>query len=155
MNHMRRVIVGVFLAAGLVFDCAWAVDVSAQTRSLEALSEQWFCENRLHGELFLRTELFFGLSRASGPDVTEEEFQQFVDTEVTPRFPDGLTLLNAKGQFKNSTGIIIQEGSKVLILLYPFSQKSNKAIEQIRNAYKGAFQQETILRVDEIMCVSF
>jgi Protein of unknown function (DUF3574) len=107
------------------------------------------------GELFSRTELFFGLSRSNGPDVTEEEFQHFVDTEVTPRFPDGLTLLTGTGQFKDSTGTIIQEGSKLLILLYPFNQKSNRAVEQIREAYKDTFQQESVLRVDEQSCVSF
>jgi hypothetical protein len=87
--------------------------------------------------------------------VTEEEFQHFVDTEVTPRFPDGLTLLTGTGQFKDSTGTIIQEGSKLLILLYPFNQKSNRAVEQIREAYKDTFQQESVLRVDEQSCVSF
>jgi hypothetical protein len=30
------------------------------------------------GDLFIRTELFFGLGRANGPDVTEEEFRLFL-----------------------------------------------------------------------------
>ena len=155
MNQMRHVIVIVSLATALVLNSAWALDISAQTHSSETLSEHRFCEKKLNGELFWRTELFFGLSRSNGPDVTEEEFQHFVDTEVTPRFPDGLTLLTGRGQFKGSTGTIIQEGSKVLILLYPFNHKSNKAIEQIRDAYKDTFQQESVLRVDGQSCVSF
>lgn len=155
MNRMRHVIVAVSLAASLVLNSAWALDISAQTHPPETLSEHRFCEKRLNGELFSRTELFFGLSRSNGPDVTEEEFQHFVDTEVTPRFPDGLTLLTGRGQFKGSTGTIIQEGSKVLILLYPFNQKSNRAVEQIREAYKDTFQQESVLRVDGQSCVSF
>ncbi len=117
MNKIRYMIVGISLAAGLVLNSAWALDISAQTHPLEALSEHRFCEKRLNGELFSRTELFFGLSRSNGPDVTEEEFQHFVDTEVTPCFPDGLTLLTGTDQFKDSTGTIIQEGSKLLILL--------------------------------------
>jgi hypothetical protein len=117
-------------------------------------SEENVCV-RLGGELFFRTELFFGLSRADGPDITEEEFQQFVDSAVTPRFPDGLTLTSGKGQFKSSTGEIIQEGSKVLILLYKFSKESNRAVERVRNEYKEQFAQESVLRVDERSCVSF
>jgi Protein of unknown function (DUF3574) len=89
------------------------------------------------------------------PDVTEEEFHRFIDTKVTPRFPEGLTLINAKGQFKDSTGTIVQEGSKLLILLYPFSKESNQAVEQIRADYKKDFQQESVLHVDEQSCVSF
>ena len=155
MNKIRYVIVGISLAASLAFNNAWALDVSGQTGQQEILGERWFCEKRLDGELFSRTELFFGLSRSNGPDVTEEEFQSFVDIEVTPHFPDGLTLLNGTGQFKDSTGTIIQEGSKLLILLYPFSWRNNREIEQIREAYKETFQQESVLRVDEQVCVSF
>ena len=155
MNQMRHVIVGVFLAAGLVLNSAWAMDISAQTYPIEALSEHRFCEKWLNGKLFSRTELIFGLSRSNGPDVTEEEFQHFVGTEVTPRFPDGLTLLTGRGQYKDSTGTIIQEWSKVLILFYHFNKKNNRAVEQIRKAYKDFFQQESVLRVDEQMCVSF
>ena len=103
----------------------------------------------------MRTELFFGLSKPDNSEVTEAEFQHFIDTKVTPRFPDGLTLINAKGQFKDSVGTIIQEGSKLLILLYPFNKESSKAVEQIRTDYKNEFQQQSVLRVDEQSCVSF
>ena len=155
MNQIRYLIVTVSLVVGLVLNSAWALDISVQTHPLEVFSEHRFCEKQLNGELFLRTELFFGLSRFDGPDVTEEEFQNFVDTEVTPRFPDGVTLLTGRGQFKDTTGTVIQERSKVLILLYPFNKKSNGAVERIREAYKDTFQQESVLRVDGHSCVSF
>lgn len=118
------------------------------------VSERAYCKHVVHGELFARTELFFGLSRPGGV-ITEEEFQQFVDLEVTARFPDGLTLLSGKGQFKDASGVILQEGSKLLILLYPFSKGKNAAVEEIRDRYKEKFQQQSVLRVDEPTCVSF
>jgi hypothetical protein len=114
-----------------------------------------FCNNQLNGTLFARAELFFGLSKSDGSMITETEFQNFVDTEVTPRFPDGLTLLNGTGQFRTTSGNIIKEGSKLLILLYPYSPDSSIAIEQIREAYKTTFQQQSVLRVDDPSCVSF
>src|SRR5688572_26537686 len=49
-----------------------------------------------------RTELFFGLARPDGSRVSVDEFQQFLDQEVTPRFPAGLTLLGGDGQFRNA-----------------------------------------------------
>ena len=97
----------------------------------------------------------FGLSRANGPDITEEEFQSFIDLQVTPRFPEGLTLLSGNGQFQDSTGNIIEEGSKLLILLYPFSKDRSALVDEVRAQYKSAFQQESVLRVDEHSCVSF
>ena len=78
-------------------------------------------KHRVHqpfrGERFARTELFFGSARAGG-EVTEAEFKQFLDVFITPRFPDGLTLLTGLGQFLGSAGPV-QERSFVLILLYP------------------------------------
>jgi hypothetical protein len=106
-------------------------------------------------EAFARTELFFGLSRPGGV-VTEAEFKAFVDIYVTPRFPDGLTLLTGIGQFRDAGGTILVEGSKLLILLYPRRDRDADAkIEQIRSDYKRAFQQQSVLRADDASCVSF
>jgi len=139
-----------------LLNVAWAFDAdTARTPNSNALNERQFCTNQIHGEIFLRTELFFGLSRADRPEVSEEEFQAFIDTEVTPRFPDGLTLINGKGQFRDSRGTTVQEKSKLLILLYSFNRETNQAIETIRNEYKNDFQQESVLRTDEQQCVSF
>lgn len=118
-------------------------------------SEQQLCTRVLKSEFFARTELLFGLSRSGRPDITEQEFKTFVATKVTPRFPDGLTLLSGTGQFKDSSGTIVEEGSKLLILLYPFSLNSSKLVEEIRNDYKELFQQESVLRIDDLSCVAF
>jgi hypothetical protein len=105
---------------------------------------------------FARTELFFGTNRPDGqPPVSDEEFREFLDREITPRFPDGLTLVSAFGQFRNASGTIVQERSLLLVLLYPAeTQKaSSRKIERIRTAYKRQFQQESVLRVDDPMFV--
>ena len=107
------------------------------------------------GDLFIRTELFFGLGRANGPNVTEAEFRMFLEEEVTPRFPDGLTVLTGRGQFR-SGGVIEREPSKLVIILYPPDQENaHRRIERIREEYKTAFQQQSVLRADSTACVSF
>jgi hypothetical protein len=116
--------------------------------------EARICRQR-GGEIFERVELFFGLSKSNAGVVSEQEFADFVDRDVTTRFPDGLTLLSAKGQFKNAAGNIIKEDSKQLILLFPASKAASAAADAIRDAYKAAFQQESVLRVDARSCVSF
>ena len=127
----------------------------ARTAAYSAWSERKICERLIDGEIFARTELLFGLSRSDGPDITEQEFQTFIDLQVTPRFPEGLTLLGGNGQFQDSTGNIIQEGSKLLILLYPFGKDRSALVDEFRAEYISAFQQESVLRVDEHSCVSF
>lgn len=107
---------------------------------------------------FVRTELFFGTAKQDGV-VTEEEFKAFVDSEVTPRFPDGLTLLKGDGQFRGEDEVVIKEQSFVLILLYPYEtfSKSSQKIQELRELYKFQFEQESVLRVDDpfIVWVSF
>jgi hypothetical protein len=107
---------------------------------------------------FGRTELFFGTARPNGV-VTEDEFRRFVDEQVTPRFPDGLTVLKGDGQFRGDDEITIKEQSFVLILLYPYETltKTGQKIQRIRELYKDAFDQESVLRVDEpyVVWVSF
>lgn len=113
------------------------------------------CRSGFGAESFVRTELFFGLSRPGGV-ISEAEFKTFVDSRITPRFPDGLTLLSGSGQFRGASQTIIVEGSKLLILLYPRQDaEANRKIEQIRSDYKQTFQQQSVLRADETSCVSF
>lgn len=104
--------------------------------------------------LFARTELFFGTAKPDGA-VTEEEFLAFLDKEVTPRFPDGLTLLKGDGQFRGEDGVIIKEDSFLLILLYPLEgfRESSRKINAIRRLYTTQFQQESVLRVDDPFAV--
>ncbi len=87
--------------------------------------------------------------------MTDLEFSRFVDVHVTPRFPEGLTLLTGYGQFRLESGIIAKEKSQVLILFYPPSAEANTLIEEIRETYKMLFAQESVLRSDRTAGVSF
>ena len=100
-------------------------------------------------ERYWRTELYFGMGKRDGSEVTEDEWQRFLTEEVTPKFPDGLTIIEARGQYRTSAGMIIRERSRVLVLLYPKKQRreADKKIDDICDAYKRMFQQESVLRV--------
>jgi Protein of unknown function (DUF3574) len=153
-SNRRYVVAAISLVSGLVLTDA-LLNVSARQRELEAFSQSELCRDQTRGERFAKTELFFGLSKSDDSQVTNEEFQTFLNQVVTPLFPDGMTLLSGKGQFRDSKGKVTTERSHLLILLYPFSPESNGKIEQIREAYKRTFQQESVLRLDERSCVSF
>lgn len=108
------------------------------------------------GKPFNRTELLLGLSKRNGSTVTDAEFQHFIDTEVTPRFPHGFTVVPGSGQFKDSRGLIVRESARVLVVLYPSSdRRSSQDIDEIRTSYKDKHQQESVVRVDGESCASF
>jgi hypothetical protein len=99
---------------------------------------------------FIRTELYFGRNIPTGGTVSESDWQKFVDEVVTPRFPDGLTVLDADGQWRGKDGSIAREESKVIVLLYPRKDRKvmNAKIEEIRAEYKKRFAQEAVMRID-------
>lgn len=101
-------------------------------------------------QVFLRTELFFGLSKPDGAMVSDAAFAHFVDREITPRFPDGLTLIPARGQWRGENGQVVREPAMILILLYPHGsrEQADAKIETIRAAYIQQFSQEAVLRID-------
>nr|WP_228037686.1 DUF3574 domain-containing protein [Nodosilinea sp. LEGE 06152] len=104
----------------------------------------------------IQTDLYFGRNIAGGGEVSEAEFQQFLNQEITSRFPDGLTVYDADGQFLSSTNDLVQEPSKIVSLIFEDTVENEAAIAQIIQAYKQQFQQESVLQVvDEDIQVAF
>jgi Protein of unknown function (DUF3574) len=129
---------------------------SSQMAPVAADALQASPTDKTQGDLWTRTELFFGSAQPDGSAVSEQDFRQFLDQEVTPRFPDGLTVFVGLGQFRHASGIVVQERSMLLVLLYPADQRdSARRIEAIRDAYKRRFRQESVLRLDTSAQVSF
>lgn len=118
-----------------------------------------FVAPEAEAEPWVRSELFFGTAKPDGTAVSEAEWHAFLNEEVTPRFPDGLTVLSGDGQWQGENDEIVQERSKIVILLYPSAalDESNVEIEDIRTAYEQRFQQESVLRADDDrpVCTSF
>jgi Protein of unknown function (DUF3574) len=98
--------------------------------------------------------LYFGAAYPGGV-VTAEQWQMFVDSVVTPRFPEGLTLWQAAGQYRTNAGIIQHEASWVLQLVHQDAAQGETAIDEIRTEYRRRFRQESVLRVRSTTCVSF
>ena len=113
-------------------------EVSAQLPQATATSE-------VQTNVLIQDELYFGRNKPIG-QVSERDFQLFLQNEVTPRFPDGLTVLDADGQFLSSNGIV-KEKTKLLILIHASSQADQQEIQEIIDKYKQQFQQESVLQV--------
>jgi len=104
----------------------------------------------VESEKYYLTELYFGRSIPGGGLVTEEQWEQFLAEIVTPRFPDGFTILKGVGQYREKSGKIISEPSQILVFLYASKSKneSRANIEEIRREYVKRFKQESVLRLD-------
>jgi hypothetical protein len=101
----------------------------------------------------LRTTLYFGLARPKG-SVTELEWQIFLRDEVTSRFPEGLTVWEAEGQWRSPAGTIDHEQSKVLLLVHPDTAAARQLVLAVIEAYRKTFEQQSVLWESARVCVA-
>ena len=101
----------------------------------------------------LRTTLYFGLARPKGA-VTELEWQIFLRDEVTRRFPDGLTVWEAEGQWRTPAGTIDHEQSKVLLLVHPDTTPARQSVQSVIEAYRKTFDQQSVLWESARVCIA-
>ena len=107
------------------------------------------------GQQPMRSELlYFGSATPQGI-LSADDWRGFVDAVVTPRFPDGLTMSTASGQWKSAAGPLVHEASWVLNVVHAPDARSDTAIAAIVYTYKQRFHQEAVLRVASDVCVSF
>ncbi len=110
------------------------------------------------GEPYQETRLYFGTARPGGlPPVGEAEFTRFLDREVTPAFPEGLTLRDGRGQWRGPDGRTVHETSYEVVLLYPEKEAESRGvrIERIRRAYEGRYRQDSVGRSDDKVSAGF
>ena len=113
----------------------------------------WACE--AGDQSMVRDTLYFGRNRPNGDTVREAEWRQFLNEVITPRFPDGLTVVKATGQWRNASGQIEREASEVVTMLHPGDLIAQGKISEIIAEYRQRFDQEAVLRERATTCARF
>lgn len=109
-----------------------------------------------HDAPMTQATLYFGLGLPGGGEVDAASWQRFVATFVTPAFPDGLTVVDATGQWRDpATRRIIAERSKVMTIAVPASPNLARRLDAVREAYKSAFHQQSVGLTLAPVCASF
>lgn len=97
---------------------------------------------------YTRVELYFGQSRPDGSLIAAADWQAFSDSVITPVLPEGLSVADVHGQWKEASGKVISEPSKVVLAFVPLTKERSQAIDCIRQKYCRYFRQESVMRVD-------
>jgi hypothetical protein len=101
-------------------------------------------------------ELMFGRKIGDRLGVSETQWARFVDREISPRFPDGLTVLDAKGEWRDAArNTIVHEPSKLVEIVLPGKPDDVDQLNRIADAYKSRFRQQSVGIVIRAACVSF
>jgi len=104
------------------------------------------------------TKLYFGLGPADAPEkgVSEQAWRDFLDKEVTSRFPAGLSVMDVYGQWQGKNQKTPERiRSKMLVIDYPATAENDRRIEAIRSAWKQRTGDQSVLRVTQYADVSF
>jgi len=137
----------------LLLPLALAGGLSACAATRDALSPS-ACEI---GAPSRTVQLFFGRSSASGIPVSDAAWQAFVDGVVTASFPEGFTVLDAQGQWRDpQTKNVIHEKSKMIVAAVPAATVSIPVrVAPIIAAYKARFAQQSVGVVVTDACAAF
>lgn len=102
-----------------------------------------------------RIELHLGLGIPGGGEVSRAQFRNFLEGTVTPRFPDGYTVVEATGHYRYKTGKIAAEPARVLTVLSKSPEEAAAKVDEIVRVYKTRFRQESVGRSHRVDCVAF
>lgn len=99
------------------------------------------------------SRLYFGMDSPTGP-ISHEKFQSFVDQEVTPLFPQGVTTWRSSGQYLMKNDEIVREPSMVMEILHLPDREKLSSIDSIIYQYREIFQQESVMLHQSILTSS-
>ncbi|KPN90281.1 DUF3574 domain-containing protein [Pseudomonas nunensis] len=150
----RLLLAALFLA---VAGCASPTPVSVHTKDPASSTLQGDATRPAQAQ-WLRTELYFSVGPLEGKEgvISPARWREFLDQEVTPRFPDGFSVLDAYGQWRDHGAKEPERlGTKVIVILHENDARHDKDIEAIRLAWKRITGDLSVLRLSQPAQVSF
>lgn len=108
------------------------------------------------GKPMLVVQLFFGQSIAGQRNIAPRAWQAFLKEDLTPRFPDGFTVFDGYGQWRDpATAHIGRERSKIVEIATPDTPAIRAKIEDIAARYRARFHQQSVGVVTMPGCARF
>lgn len=103
----------------------------------------------------MAVELYFGRNIGETLGVSDEAWSRFVDEVVTPRFPDGLSIFDIQGQWRDTaSGRIVREPGKVLKLIIAADAAATTRVGEIVVLYKTRHRQQSVLQTTAEVCAA-
>ena len=104
----------------------------------------------------LMAELAFGRNVKGGPGVSDADWTQFQAETLTRQFPDGMTVVDAVGQWTDPRAKrSVSEGSKFVIIVAPDNDATRQSLRLVTDAYTRRFGQESVMVATSPSCVAF
>jgi len=154
MRGIRSCLLALLLVVATQIDLRAQTQVPPQSNPPQSAATAMSC----HGTQQARqiAELLFGRDVGHRLGVSDGAFARFVAREITPRFPDGLTISDATGQWRDrGAGAVTREPSKRVEIVLPGAAEDEQRLDAIVAAYKRRFHQQSVAVILHPACVSF
>ena len=104
----------------------------------------------------LVAELFFGRRIKGRAPLTDAEWAEFAANTITPNFPDGFTVFDGAGQWRNPrTGQIARDPTKILLVAAPRTPDLARRLSALIDTYKTRFHQQSVGLITRVSCAAF
>ena len=104
----------------------------------------------------LVAELFFGRAIHGRAPLSEAEWQDFAAHTLTANFPDGFTVTDGEGQWRNpATGGIATEATKIVTVAALRSPDLAPRLAAVMTDYKTRFHQQSVGLITRDSCAAF
>jgi hypothetical protein len=104
----------------------------------------------------LVAELFFGRGIKGRQPLTDAEWAEFAAQTITPNFPDGFTVFDGEGQWRNpQTGQIAGSRTKILLVAAKREPDLARRLAAVIEAYKTEFRQQSVGVITRDSCAAF
>ena len=101
-------------------------------------------------------ELFFGRNVRGRAPVSDAEWAEFAAQVITPAFPDGFTVFDGEGQWRNpQTGHIAGNRTKIVLVAAPRTPDLAQRLSAVIDAYKARFHHQSVGVITRDSCAAF
>ena len=125
---------------------------------LNGCAVEWTRQHELYCRMDEQTEirdtLYFGRAIPGGGEVGDADWNAFERDVLAKAFPNGFTVLEAKGTWRGADGAMISEPSRVIAIVHADDAAADAAVRKVVKAYRTTFRQEAVLRERTTVCAS-
>lgn len=100
--------------------------------------------------------LFFGRDIQGRSEVSEEQWQRFLREELSARFPQGLSVIDAQGAYQDRRTLgLVGERAKIVLAVAGDPTAALRNAREAAAIYRQRFNQQSVGIVYDEVCASF
>jgi hypothetical protein len=104
----------------------------------------------------LVAELFFGRGITGREPLSDALWAEFAAQTITPNFPNGFTVFDSEGQWRNpQTGQVAGGPTKILLIAAKREPDLARRLSAVMEAYKIRFHQQSVGIITRDSCAAF